>query len=66
MQRNNQIRDKKDMNMLFLIFILIAVFCGVSIFCMGVDLGKELQKKEQEKQDKILKEIRNKGYNVNT
>lgn len=53
------------MNMLFLIFILIAVFCGVSIFCMGVDLGKELQKKEQEKQDKILKEIRNKGYNVN-
>ena len=51
------------MNMLFLIFILIAVFCGVSIFCMSVDLGKELQKKEQ---DKILKEIRNKGYNVNT
>ena len=54
------------MNMLFLIFILIAVFCGISLFSMGIDVGKELQKKEQEKQDKILKEIRNKGYNVNT
>ena len=51
--------------MLLLIFTLITVFCGVSIFCMGVDLGKELQKKEQEKQDKIIKEIRQKGYNVN-
>lgn len=65
MQRNNQRKEIKDMNMLFLIFILIAVFCGVSIFCMGVDLGKELQKKEQEKQDKVLKEIRQKGYDVN-
>lgn len=53
------------MNMLFLIFILIAVFCGVSIFCMGVDLGRELQRKEDENQNKIIKEIRQKGYDVN-
>ena len=51
--------------MLFLIFILIAVFCGVSIFCMGVDLGRELQRKEDENQNKIIKEIRQKGYDVN-
>lgn len=54
------------MNMLFLIFILIAVFCGISLFSMGIDVGKELQRKEDEKQNEILKEIRNKGYNVNT
>lgn len=54
------------MNMLFLIFMIIAVFCGISLFSMGIDVGKELQRKEDERQDKVLKEIRNKGYNVNT
>jgi len=54
------------MNMLFLIFILIAVFCCTCSFFIGIDLGRELQRKEDERQDKVLKEIRNKGYNVNT
>lgn len=53
------------MNMLFLIFMIIAVFCGISLFSMGVDVGKELQKKEDENQNKIIKEIRQKGYDVN-
>lgn len=53
------------MDMLFLIFTLIALFCCICSFSMGIDLGRELQKKEQEKQDKVLKEIRQKGYNVN-
>ena len=52
--------------MLFLIFMIIAVFCGISLFCMGFNAGREMQQKEDEKQDKVLKEIRNKGYNVNT
>lgn len=53
------------MNMLFLIFMIIAVFCGISLFSMGIDLGKELQRKEDENQNKIIKEIRQKGYDVN-
>ena len=53
------------MDMLLLIFTLIALFCCICSFFIGIDLGKELQRKEDEKQDKILKEIRNKGYDVN-
>lgn len=59
-------RDKKDMEIILLIITLIAIFCIICSFFIGIDLGRELQKKEQEKQDKILKEIRNEGYNVNT
>ena len=67
MQRNNQIKEiKKDMDIILLIFTLIALFCCICSFFIGIDLGRELQQKEQEKQDKVLKEIRNKGYNINT
>lgn len=51
------------MNMTFLYFMLIVLFCCVCSFFFGIDLGRELQQKEQ---DKVLKEIRNKGYNINT
>lgn len=66
MQRNNQIKEiKKDMEIILLFFTLIALFCCICSFFMGVDLGKELQRKEDERQDKVLKEIRQKGYDVN-
>lgn len=54
------------MEIILLIFTLIALFCCTCSFFIGIDLGRELQQKENEKQDKILKEIRNKGYNINT
>lgn len=54
------------MDIILLIFTLIALFCCTCSFFIGIDLGRELQQNEQEKQDKILKEIRNKGYDVNT
>lgn len=53
------------MEIILLIITLIAIFCIICSFFIGIDVGKELQKKEQEKQDKIIKEIRQKGYNVN-
>ena len=53
------------MEIILLIITLIAIFCIICSFFMGIDVGKQLQKKEQEKQDKVLKEIRNKGYDVN-
>lgn len=52
--------------MILLILTLISIFCGISLFCMGFNAGREMQQKEDEKQNEILKEIRNKGYNVNT
>ena len=51
------------MDMLLLIFTLIALFGAICSFFIGIDLGKELQRKEDEKQDKVIKEIRQKGYN---
>ena len=54
------------MNLTFLYFMLIVLFCCVCSFFIGIDLGRELQQKEQEKQDKVIKEIRQKGYDVNT
>ena len=51
------------MDMLLLIFTLIALFCCICSFFIGIDLGKELQRKEDE--NKIIKEIRQKGYDVN-
>jgi hypothetical protein len=54
------------MEIIILFFTLIALFCCTCSFFIGIDLGKELQRKEDEKQNEILKEIRNKGYNVNT
>lgn len=66
MQRNNQIKEiKKDMDIILLIFTLIALFCCICSFFIGIDLGRELQRKEDEKHDKVIKEIRNKGYDVN-
>ena len=53
------------MEIILLFFTLIALFCCICSFFMGVDLGKELQRKEDERQDKVLKEIRQKGYDVN-
>ena len=47
------------------ILTLIAIFCIICSFIIGIDVGKELQRKEDENQNKILKEIRNKGYDVN-
>ena len=52
--------------MTFLYFMLIVLFCCVCSFFFGIDLGRELQQKEQETQDNIIKEIRQKGYDVNT
>lgn len=43
------------MEIILLIFTLIALFCIICSFFIGIDLGKELQRKEDEKQDKILK-----------
>lgn len=54
------------MEIILLFFTLIALFCCVCSFFFGIDLGRELQQKENEKQDKIIKEIRQKGYDVNT
>lgn len=51
--------------MILLILTLISIFCIICSFFIGIDVGKELQRKEDEKQNKILKEIRNKGYDVN-
>lgn len=53
------------MEIILLIITLIAIFCIICSFFIGIDLGKELQRKEDEKQNKILKEIRQKGYDVN-
>lgn len=53
------------MEIILLIITLIAIFCIICSFFMGIDVGKELQRKEDENQNKILKEIRNKGYDVN-
>lgn len=53
------------MEIILLIITLIAIFCIICSFFIGVDVGKELQKKEDENQNKIIKEIRQKGYNVN-
>ena len=53
MQRNNQIKEiKKDMDIILLIFTLIALFCCICSFFIGIDLGKELQKKEDENKNK--------------
>lgn len=54
------------MEIILLIFTLIALFCRICSFFIGIDLGRELQRKEDERQDKVIKEIRQKGYNVNT
>lgn len=54
------------MEIILLIITLIAIFCIICSFFIGLDVGKELQRKEDENQNKILKEIRNKGYDVNT
>lgn len=54
------------MDIILLIFTLIALFCCTCSFFIGIDLGKELQRKEDERQDKVIKEIRQKGYDVNT
>lgn len=53
------------MEIILLIFTLIALFCCICSFFIGIDLGRELQRKENEKQDKVIKEIRQKGYDVN-
>lgn len=53
------------MEIILLIITLIAIFCIICSFFIGLDVGKELQRKEDENQNKILKEIRNKGYDVN-
>lgn len=52
--------------MILLILTLISIFCGISLFCMGFNAGREMQQKEDERQDKVIKEIRNKGYDINT
>ena len=54
------------MEIILLIFTLIALFCSTCSFFIGIDFGKELQRKEDERQDKVIKEIRQKGYDVNT
>lgn len=53
------------MEIILLIITLIAIFCIICSFFIGIDVGKELQRKEDERQDKIIKEIRQKGYDVN-
>ena len=45
------------MEIILLIFTLIALFCCTCSFFIGIDLGRELQRKEDENQNKILKEI---------
>lgn len=53
------------MEIILLFFTLIALFCIICSFFIGIDVGKELQRKEDENQNNIIKEIRQKGYNVN-
>lgn len=53
------------MEIILLIITLIAIFCIICSFFMGIDVGKELQRKEDENQNNIIKEIRQKGYDVN-
>ena len=48
------------MEIILLIITLIAIFCIICSFFMGIDVGKELQRKEDENQNKIIKEIRQK------
>ncbi|WP_449031683.1 hypothetical protein [Prevotella histicola] len=53
------------MEIILLIITLIAIFCNICSFFIWIDVGKELQRKEDENQNKIIKEIRQKGYDVN-